>query len=133
MKGTPVLRFVGNRQEPESEAIPHLIPPMTHPYSKYWEQPDRSLIRIVGESARMSKDTLAELLEYSSTNPTGAYEGKMWKRRRYRPGKEFVDPVTKKPNGHFEVVADGWLLCWYGFSDDPDMVSINTRIVEIEQ
>ena len=80
------------------------IPPMTHEYGKYWEQPKREDILLDDDCAVMTAETLNKLPQYDVTNPTGAYEGKMWRR--------------VKSNGQF-------MLCWYGFSDDPKMVSIN--------
>lgn len=87
------------------------IPKMVHPLGKYWNQPYLSNIRLRGDFAVMNKYCFDLLSEYSSTFPTGAYEGKMWKRK----------------------VEDGWRLVWYGKHPDPDMVSINHKQIKIEE
>ncbi len=84
---------------------PHPIPPMTDPLSKYWDQPSRSDILVDKDHAAMSKDTLFGLYEYSASQPTGVYEGKMWRRKG----------------------DDTWWLCWYGHDDAPGFVSNNYR------
>lgn len=89
------------------------IPRMTHPLSKYWDQPGRSNIMFVGDKAVMNQTAFRKLKNYSASVPTGAYEGKMWKR-----GEPYVKPTR-------------WFLCWYGKHADPDKVSINYREIEI--
>ncbi len=84
---------------------PNTIPPMTNPMGQHWRQPDRSRVLIDDAVAVMSKADADTLPNYSHTIPTGAYEGKMWKA---------------------EQGGKVW-LCWYGYSDKPDHVSINTR------
>lgn len=83
------------------------VPPMTHPLGKHWSQPDSAEMEISSKTAKMSRETFDALAEYSTSNPTGAYEGKMWKRHHGS-----VHPAAL-PKG-----ADGpaWLLCWYGYS-----------------
>ena len=89
-----------------------LIPMITHPLGMYWEQPSRNEIAVDDECALMDKAAFKGLQEYSRSIPTGAYEGKMWKRI----------------NGE-----NSW-LCWYGISDDPGTVSINARpIIIVDQ
>jgi len=88
----------------------HLIPPMTHPLSQYWEQPNRFDIEVDETHALMGQTTFNLLHDYSNSQPTGAYEGKMW-RAFYR--------------------LDGWCLLWFGPSDKPDMVSVNARKILI--
>ncbi len=91
------------------------IPPVTHPYGKYWKQPPLDGILIDDTHALMSERDFASLAEYSATNPTGAYEGKMWRRH------------DGKFDRHCKPEDCRWLLCWFGFSDKPDMVSNNYR------
>ncbi len=93
------------------------VPRMTHPYGKHWDQPDRSEILIDETHALMTRKTFNELKEYSATNPTGAYEGKMWKRHDGSFDQQFL------ARGGRPV----WMLCWYGRCDDPGMVSNNYR------
>lgn len=73
-------------------AARHPIPPMMHELGRYWEQPDRSEIEVDGTHALMSPAAFYALSDYSSSNPSGVYEGKMWVRWR---------------------IGVGPLLCWY--------------------
>ena len=75
-----------------------VIPEMTHPLSKHWEQPDVKNILISESSAIVTKQDLEALSEYSCSDPTGVYEGKTWKRRDRESG--------------------GWLLCWFSYSSE---------------
>lgn len=93
------------------------IPPMAHAYGRYWEQPSIENILIDDTHALMSAVDFQKLHEYSGTNPSGVYEGKMWKRH---DGK--FDHRCKPEDWK-------WLLCWFGFSDVPNMVSNNHRII----
>lgn len=84
------------------------IPPMTDPLSRYWRQPkDIRDAEMDKEHVLLTADQFAGLHEYSTSVPTGAYEGKCWKRQQ----------------------TNGWLLCWYGESPDdrPDLVTIHFR------
>jgi hypothetical protein len=82
------------------------IPPITRELGKYWEQPQRSEILLDENHAVMSRATFQKLAEYSTTVPTGVYEGKMWRRRE--PSR-------------------GWLLAWYGPHPTLGICSINLR------
>lgn len=88
------------------DAARHPIPPMTHELGRYWEQPDRSEIEVDGTHALMSPAAFYALSDYSRSNPSGVYEGKMWRR-----------------------LADGvWFLCW--FENEPlstDWLLVKTR------
>lgn len=96
---------------------PNVIPPITHPLGQHWEQPNPSEIEIDDTHALMSRATFDALPEYSCSNPSGVYEGKMWKRH----------------DGAFDIefLARGgqpvWMLCWFGVSERPDCVSNNSR------
>ncbi len=83
-----------------------MIPEMTHPLSKHWEQPELKEIRLLFGNAYMDQAAFNKLHEYSSSQPSGVYEGKMWR--------------SKLHNGK-------WLLRWYGFSEKPDCCSNNSR------
>jgi len=89
---------------------PSIIPPMTDPMGKHWEQPSASDIEIDDKYAMMTKEIFEQLKDYSCTMPTGVYPGKMWKRRM---------------NYHDE--SKGWLLVWYGHCDKPNHCSKNFR------
>lgn len=85
------------------------IPPMVHPLGRYWNQPRVDDILVDDNYAIMSKSDFDKLLNYSSSTPSGAYEGKMWKRN----------------------VFSDWFLYWYSESKLPNMVSINKRKILI--
>lgn len=90
------------------EAADQRIPALESPYGPgSWQQPGRDNIEIDNTHALMTRDTFAQLLEYSATIPTGVYVGKMWRRQ----------------------TVSGWLLAWFGPGDDPDTCSINWREV----
>jgi hypothetical protein len=86
-------------------AAPSVIPRMTHHLSRAWRQPNSQDILIDDSHALMTRESFDVLAEYSSSIPTGVYEGKMWKRRY----------------GH------GWLLCWFANSEIPGQCSIGYR------
>ena len=86
------------------------IPAMEHPLSRHWDQPSRKVIIVDKNWAIMSSETLDKLNEYSCSNPSGVYAGKMWKRR----------------------CTNGWQLCWFGESDVPGEVLIHRRMVIVE-
>jgi hypothetical protein len=85
----------------------HPIPPMTDPLGKYWDQPDRSEIKVGEEIAIMTQTTFDKLKDYTGSQPTGAYEGKMWKRK----------------------IKNAWNLVWFGPHTEPETLSINYRII----
>lgn len=87
----------------------HPIPPITHPLGQHWRQPDRHRILIDDKTAVMTRADFNTLAEYSTSVPTGVYEGKMWKRH----------------------TPDGWYLVWFGFSQKPDCCSNNYRKIEV--
>lgn len=77
--------------------LKNTIPPMTDPAGKYWRQPDPATILIDNTHAVLTRQQFDELLNYSTTLPTGTYPGKMW--RGYR---RHVDGRLC------------WFLYWYG-------------------
>ena len=107
------------------EATAHPIPPITDPMGRNWDQPDRHRIAVDAKHALMEEATFNALHEYSTTIPTGVYEGKMWRRH---------DGIAARGR-HGEIVMKQeqgtWLLCWYGPSDEPDRCSINHRVILI--
>lgn len=94
----------------------NVIPRMTHPMSRYWRQPDLSHVLIDDTHALMDRPTFQALATYSTSVPTGAYEGKAWR----------VEGWTRGPNGEYTLTGK-WYLRWYGYSEKSDQVSINTR------
>lgn len=79
------------------------IPEITDPLGRCWEQPDKSEMVFQENRVLMNEESIMKLKDYSHSMPTGAYIGKMWKRR----------------------CGDDWLLCWYGEHEDPNYVSNN--------
>lgn len=87
------------------------IPKMTHPLGKYWEQPPLEKIDVHDNIALMHARTFAMLNIYNWTLPTGAYEGKMWKRKEGRR----------------------WFLVWYdNHPTNPKLLSIKARRIVLE-
>jgi len=84
-----------------------LIPTMTNPLSKYWEQPDVKDISFDEkfEHALMTETTLNKLADYSRSQPTGCYAGKMWK--------------------SFNEDYRCWFLHWFGIHSDPNYCTNN--------
>ncbi|MFZ6686617.1 hypothetical protein ACO0K0_02580 [Undibacterium sp. SXout11W] len=97
------------------------IPEVTHQLGKHWEQPQRECILIDDQHALLSRSDFNKLSEYSSTIPSGVYEGKMWKRL-----DGLFDPLCKPCNRE-------WLLCWFGFGIDKGRCSINFRKILIAE
>lgn len=73
------------------------IEPITDPLGKHWQQPKTSDIVMDDKFAYMSENTFKKLLNYSGSQPSGVYPGKMW--RCYASGEDIHT------------------LCW--FSTDP--------------
>jgi hypothetical protein len=87
-----------------------VIPEMVHKLGRYWEQPAREKIMVDEHHAYMDTETFRALKDYSVTNPTGVYSGKMWKR-----------------------YGNGWVLCWYEEDQkDPTYALIHHRRIVIE-
>jgi hypothetical protein len=97
-----------------------VIPLMTDPLGKYWDQPARSEIELDDTHALMTIGTFRKLKCYSGSRPTGCYPGKMWKRHDGACDWNYIAAGGKPV----------WLLCWYGLSEKgPDWCSNNSRII----
>lgn len=83
------------------------IPKMTHRLSRYWDQPDPEDIEIDETHALMSPEDFCKLADYSLSQPSGVYPGKMWKRN----------------------AGNDWTLCWYSESHDPEYCNNNYRTI----
>lgn len=57
----------------------NVIPPMIHPYGAHWVQPNPKNIVLDKDYAMMSKKDFDLLPDYTCSQPTGKYNGKMWK------------------------------------------------------
>jgi hypothetical protein len=106
-----------------------IIPPMTHPMGRNWQQPDRSCIVIDGKHALMDQTAFDKLLEYNTSVPSGVYEGKMWRSQRWV--WEPNDPVAINRGWALRKFLDEWYLHWFGPSDKPGMCSSHTRRILI--
>ena len=93
-----------------ADSIISIIPVMDHPLSKHWSQPNRNLIEIDDTHASMSQSTFESLKEYSCSDPSGVYPGKMWKRNN-----GVYDPQFLAGGG-----KPYWCLCWYDVSEKGD-------------
>lgn len=89
-----------------------MIPPMTHPLGKHWNQPqDIRQAPMDDKHVLLTPRQVHELPEYSASIPSGVYEGKCWK-------------LIMRDNTH-------WLL-WYANKDkDKDNCTINKREILI--
>jgi len=100
-----------------SDVQANTIPPMTHELSSGWRNnPKIENIIINDETATMSRKDFDILLDYSSSVPSGVYEGKMWK--NYAPTDE---------------ECNRWYLNWWGSSDDPNKCSHNKRRIVLKK
>lgn len=89
------------------------IPPITDPLGKYWHQPQTNNILIDNEYAVMSESDFKQLADYSFSQPSGVYIGKMWKAKFY-------------PND-----VETWFLCWFGRHELDGFCSNNYRAILI--
>lgn len=55
------------------------IPKITDPLGRNWGQPDESEILVDEECAVMSRKSFDKLKDYSDSQPSALYNGKMWK------------------------------------------------------
>lgn len=57
----------------------NIIPPITHPWGRVWIQPNPKDIILDDEYAAMKQKDFDLLADYTASEPTGKYNGKMWK------------------------------------------------------
>jgi len=94
----------------------NIIPPMTDPMGRHWNQPSRDEILIDDEYALMTESTMKRLAEYSCSTPSGVYPGKMW-----RVDYQSYCPDLVKQGKHRH-----WLR-WFGLHPDPNIVTNHYR------
>jgi hypothetical protein len=98
----------------------NVIPPITDPLGRHWDQPKLDQIVIDDTHAVMDAYAFAKLHEYSGSRPSGVYPGKMWKRH-----DGLFDRDCK-------VEDRRWLLMWFGEVEGrPDLCSNNHRVILI--
>ena len=93
-----------------------IIPPITDPLGRHWEQPKVSDIILDEKYAAMSQKTFDELKSYDRSFPSGVYPGKMWKRAVYK-------------NDSNDIAYH--VLIWYGHHETPGYCSNNYREILI--
>lgn len=81
----------------------NVIPKITDPLGQHWDQPNTDNFVIDDTHVIMTYRDFDQLAEYSTTNPSAAYEGKCWKAQKYQDGDKFA------PSGP-------WVLRWFGVS-----------------
>ena len=89
----------------------YIIPPIVNPLGRYWDQPDRENITIDEKSAIMSQADFEKLHDYSTSDPTGCYEGKMWK--------------------SYATTNHTWYLSWYDYHTDIAKIRVCSREIII--
>ena len=104
MKGLTNNRIIMNKD--------NIIPPMTHPYGMCWQQPPTYLILIDDTHAVMSRLDFEILMDYTRSQPSALYNGKMWK-------AQYEDEGTLK-----------WFLC-YCFNENEKTNEIDIAYREI--
>lgn len=87
------------------------IPPITDHRGLHWRQPHRRFIELDDTHALMSDQTFKGLADYTRSQPTGVYAGKMWR-------------------SHY--TKDGWVLHWFkAMTENPNMCVREHRIILI--
>lgn len=74
----------------------NIIPPMMHPWGKVWKQPDRNNLVLDDKYAMMHRRDFEMLPDYTDSEPTGKYNGKMWKAQYVSLYKLIWQKYTKK-------------------------------------
>lgn len=91
----------------------NIIPQITDPLGLNWRQPNKDNILIDDSHAAMYKQDFDQLADYSLSQPSGVYVGKMWKASYYNDN------------------VKAWYLCWYGSHPEPGYCSNNYRQILI--
>lgn len=101
---------------PPTPPDPNVIPPMDDPMGKHWRQPDHSGFMIDDNHVLMTRKEFEALADYSQSQPSGVYPGKMWRTLSRWPYRIPMGPVRFV-----------WCLRWFGISEDPAMCTNNCR------
>jgi hypothetical protein len=80
---TSVEKAMERPLAPKAKWDKNEIPPMTHWMGSAWKQPKLSEILIDDTHAVMTQRTFDKLLNYAHSQPTGVYEGKMYRKDDY--------------------------------------------------
>lgn len=116
---------------PMETKVNNVIPPITDPLGRGWDQPSLDRMMITDKYATMGKAAFEELLDYTGSQPTGCYPGKCWKimDRHLIPITEGVHKgkYRKGPN------YGKWFLAWFGEHENPKFCSNNYREIIISE
>ena len=103
------IKINGFRINDIDDSVLEQIPPLPKEHLG-WEAPDRSeILAIDKDYVLMRQDTLDRLLDYTHSQPTGLYPGKMWKAKND---------------------TDDWMFCWCNHSVG-GLIDINFRNILI--
>ena len=103
------VKINGFRINEIDDSVLEQIPPLPKEHIG-WEAPDRSeILAIDKDYVLMRQDTLDRLLDYTHSQPTGLYPGKMWKAKND---------------------TDKWMFCWCNHSVG-GLIDINFREILI--
>lgn len=97
-----------------------IIPPITDPMGRHWDQPNTENFVIDDTHVIMSERDFKALAEYSTTTPSGVYPGKCWKSQ-----------VAEDLGAGKWRWTDRWLLRWFGTCEDPKFCSNHHREIII--
>ena len=89
--------------------VNRVIPLITDPLGKHWDQPDTSKFIFRGDTVLLTQVEFDQLPEYSMSTPSGVYIGKAWK----------------------SSVGHDWRLLWYAPHNTKGKCLINNRVIVI--
>lgn len=103
------VKINGFRINEIDDSVLEQIPPLPKEHIG-WEAPDRSeILAIDKDCVLMKQETFDRLLDYTHSQPTGLYPGKMWKAKSQE---------------------DKWMFCWCNHSVG-GLIDINFREILI--
>jgi hypothetical protein len=86
---------------PKGDSLIPLMNATTDPMSKNWNQTSPSLFFVGREYIFITKAVFDQMPEYSCSDPTGVYPGKMWV------------SCPEMYNHMYPTPLRGWFLCWF--------------------
>ena len=110
------------------------IPPVTDPLGKSWVQPKVEDITVYSDVAIMSLEDFNLLEDYSSSQPSGVYHGKMWKSCVEQfPNKKGIEYYREHGPLPEDKTLWPWKLCWFSYdrTGNPKYLSNNYRLIRI--
>lgn len=108
----------------------NLIPPMVNPLGRHWSQPKVSEIKVLNDKeCEMSQKAFNELSDYTASQPSGVYAGKMWKAQKMKEGTPLRGRTLL---AQLEPEELEWHLCWFSYHGDPNVCTNNQRRIIIK-